>query len=203
MRVARSEHTSRPWRIHDLTPDFRVEDVWALPTPGGPDDFGRLVAQIAAGDPQRTSSPLARTLWSVRWKLGDLLGWDTARAGAGGRVRSLRERLPEDLRERPGPEFARLPFRSLYLLDREWAAEIANLTMHGVMHVSWVPAAAGGYRGQMAVLVKPNGRLGSAYMAGIKPFRSLIVYPALMRQTERRWQRSGGGPAAASAQLRP
>ena len=29
-------HTSRPWRIHELTRDFRLEDVWALPTPGGP-----------------------------------------------------------------------------------------------------------------------------------------------------------------------
>lgn len=200
MLIARSEHTSRPWRIHEIVPDFRVEDVWALPTPGGPDDFGRLVAQIAASDPERTSSRVAGALWSVRWRLGALLGWDADTAGVGGRVRSLRERLPADLRERPGPAFARLPFRSLYLLDREWAAEIANRTMHGVMHVGWVPDGTGGYRGQMAVLVKPNGPLGSAYMAGIKPFRNLVVYPALMRQTERRWRRSGDGPGTASAQ---
>ena len=202
MQIASSEHTSRPWRIHEIVPDFRVEDVWALPTPGGPDDFGRLVAQIAASDPERTSSRVAGALWSIRWRLGELLGWDADGAGVGGRVRSLRERLPADLRKRPGPVFARLPFRSLYLLDREWAAEIANRTMHGVMHVGWVPDGTGGYRGQMAVLVKPNGRLGSAYMAGIKPFRNLGVYPALMRQTERRWQRSGG-PGTASAQRRP
>jgi len=37
----------------------------------------------------------------------------------------------------------------------------------------------------MAVLVKPNGLLGTAYMAAIKPFRHLIVYPAAMRQIER------------------
>lgn len=35
MKLPRSAHASRPWRIHDLTRDFRVEDVWALPTPGG------------------------------------------------------------------------------------------------------------------------------------------------------------------------
>ncbi|HEX7825763.1 MAG TPA: DUF2867 domain-containing protein, partial [Mycobacterium sp.] len=34
-----SEHTRIPWRIHAIANDFRVEDVWALPTPGGPDDF--------------------------------------------------------------------------------------------------------------------------------------------------------------------
>ena len=30
------------------------------------------------------------------------------------------------------------------------------------MHIGWVPDGAGGYRGQMAVLVKPNGLLGAA-----------------------------------------
>jgi hypothetical protein len=81
-----------------------------------------------------------------------------------------------------------LPFTSLYLVDDEWAAEVANRTMHGVVHVGWVPDDAGGYRGQMAVLVKPNGLLGIAYMAAIRPFRHLIVYPAMMRAIERDWQ---------------
>jgi hypothetical protein len=39
----------------------------------------------------------------------------------------------------------------------------------------------------MAVYVKPRGQLGQAYMAFIKPFRYLIVYPALMRHIERAW----------------
>jgi len=47
------------------------------------------------------------------------------------------------------------------------------------------PDEAGGYHGQMAVLVKPNGPFGNAYMAAIRPFRHLVVYPALMRQFER------------------
>jgi predicted NAD/FAD-dependent oxidoreductase len=80
-----------------------------------------------------------------------------------------------------------LPFTSLYLLADGWAAEIANRTVHGVMHVGWVPDDAGGYRGQMAVLVKPNGLFGTAYMAAIRPFRHLIVYPPAMRQIEREW----------------
>jgi Protein of unknown function (DUF2867) len=56
------------------------------------------------------------------------------------------------------------------------------------MHLGWVSDGAGGYRGQMAALVKPNGLLGKAYMAAIKPFRYLIVYPALMRMIEREWR---------------
>jgi hypothetical protein len=49
MRLPNTAHTSRPWRIHELTRDFRLEDRWALPTPGGPDDFPRLVQGIAGG----------------------------------------------------------------------------------------------------------------------------------------------------------
>ncbi len=57
--------------------------------------------------------------------------------------------------------------------------------MHGVLHLGRVPDGAGTYRAQMAVLVKPNGLFGNAYMAAIRPFRHLIVYPALMREFER------------------
>jgi hypothetical protein len=85
----------------------------------------------------------------------------------------------------------------VYLLDDEFAAELANRTVHSIMHLGWVPDGTGGYRGQMAVLVKPNGRFGTAYMAAIKPFRYLFVYPALMRWIERDWQkRASPSPTA-------
>ena len=198
MRLPNTTHTSRPWRIHEFTSDFRLEDVWALPTPGGPDHFPRLVQLMALGDrSQGGSSRAARTLWALRWKAGELLGWDGADAGLGFRVPTLRDRLPADLRHAPsGPDFDALPFTSLYLLEDEFAAEIVNRTVHGVMHLGWVPDATGGYHGQMAVYVKPNGLLGTAYMAAIKPFRYVIVYPALMRQIEREWR--DGRPQDAS-----
>jgi hypothetical protein len=189
MRLPSTAHTSHPWRIHELVPDFRLEDVWALPTPGGPDDFPELVGQFAAGDPARSVPGIARLLWNLRFKLGEIVGWDGAETGLGSRVSSLRERLPADLRETAsGPAFDSLPFSPLYLLEDEFAAETANKTMHGVLHLGWVPDGAGGYRGQMAVLVKPGGVLGSAYMAAIRPFRYLVVYPAGMREIERVWQ---------------
>lgn len=198
MRLPDTAHTSLPWRIHELTRDFQLEDVWALPTPGGQADFPRLVQKLAASDASQGSSPAARTLWTIRWKLGALLGWDRPDAGLGSRVSTLRDRLPADLLEAPsGPGLDRLPFKSLYQLDDEWAGEIANRTVHGVMHLGWVPDPMGGYRGQMAVLVKPNGLLGAAYMAAIKPFRHLIVYPSMMRHIERSWQ-SGAGEERAT-----
>jgi hypothetical protein len=189
MKLPNSAHTSRPWRIHELTHDFRLEDVWALPTPGGPDDFPLLVEGISGGDPAASSSRAARALWAIRWKLGELFGWDDPDTGVGSRVPTLRERMPADLRDAPpGPPPDTLPFKSLYLLGDEWAAETANRTVHGVMHIGWVPDGAGGYRGQMAVLVKPNGLFGQLYMAAIRPFRHLIVYPPLMKRIEDEWR---------------
>jgi hypothetical protein len=193
MKLPDAAHTGHPWRIHALTPGFRLEDVWALPTPGGPGDFPRLVELIAATDESEGGSVIARTLFAIRWKLGEWLGWDD---DAG--VTPLRERVPPDLPT--GPEFRSLPFSPLYLTENEWAGEIANRTMHGVMHLGWVPdpplgtkmpglapRGAGGYRGQMAVLVKPNGRFGEAYMAAIRPFRHRLVYPPMLRELGRRW----------------
>jgi hypothetical protein len=200
MRLPNTAHTSRPWRIHELTPDFRLQDVWALPTPGDAGDFPRLVALFASADPSRGSSRAAHVLWAIRWRLGELLGWDAADTGLGARVPTLRDRMPADLLQAPiGPDSERLPFASLYLLDDEWAAEIANQTVHGVMHLGWVPDEAGGYHAQMAVYVKPNGLLGNAYMAAITPFRHLIVYPPMIRDLERRWRAMTAGRPAVPA----
>jgi hypothetical protein len=207
MRLPNTAHTSRPWRIHELTPDFRVEDVWALPTPGGPDDLPRLV-RLASDRPREVNaqgkyvgdgshdmlSRVSRALFALRWKLGELLGWDEADSGVGSRVSTLRDRLPDDLRDAPpGPDLRpAVPFTSVYQTHDEWAAEIANRTVHAVMHIGWVPDEGGGYRGQMAVLVKPNGLFGNAYMAAIRPFRRLIVDPALIRTIGREWRARAG-----------
>ena len=198
MRVPNSEHSSRPWRIHELVPDFRLEDVWALPTPGGPDDFPLLVGLMASLDPERSSSGAVRALFAIRWKLGELFGVDGPDAGIGSRVPTLRDRLPADLRDAPSrPDFEALPFSPLYLTGDEFAAEIANRTVHAIMHVGWVQDRTGGYRGQMAVYVKPNGLFGAAYMAAIRPFRHLIVYPRIMRELGRSWRARSGQPAPA------
>jgi hypothetical protein len=186
MRLPNSAHSSRSWRIHEVTRDFRLEDVWELPGTGDRGDFPRLVQGLASGDPSHSPSAGIRILFAIRWKVGELLGWDSPDAGLGFRVPTLRDRLPADLRGGPtGPDFEALPFTPLYLTDDEFAAEIANQTMHGVMHLGRVRNPSGDYRVQMAVLVKPNGLLGTGYMAAIRPFRHLIVYPAMMRGIER------------------
>lgn len=189
MRLPPTAHTDRPWRIHALTPDFVLEDVWALPTPGGPDELSRLIEAIFGGEFPREAPRLVGWLWEARWKLGAFRHWEDSAHGLSGRVPSLRGRLSADehfVSGDPGVDLA--PFALVYLLREEFAAEMANRTVHAVMHLGWVPDGVGGYRGQMAVLVKPNGRLGSLYMKGIKPFRRWPVYPALLAYVGARWQ---------------
>lgn len=85
-RLPETEHTERPWRIHDLAPDFE-EDVWAFRTPGaGPDDFPVMLDALRVAGGLDENPPVVRFLFAVRWKLGAVFGWDDPGQGlAGGR----------------------------------------------------------------------------------------------------------------------
>lgn len=203
MRLPNAAHETRPWRIREIAADFIVEDVWALPVSGSAADFQRLIDLTLSIDPAGSSLP-TRVLMRVRELLGRAFDLDPipvpaeqagpSRGAAadlpipGTDETSLAGRLPEDLRDTTGNmTFDSLPFVPLYRTDVEFAAELSNQTVHGVIHLAWVEQGEGRYQGQMAVYVKPRGALGKAYMAFIKPFRYWIVYPAFMRHLEREW----------------
>jgi len=100
-------------------------------------------------------------------------------------------RLPADLRGAPsGPDFRTLPFTSLYLTGEEWAAEVANRTVHGAMHLRWYRTS--GYRGQMAVLVGDGHRV-AAYRLLRHNRNAPIAGPpcACMRSSTSESQRAG------------
>jgi Protein of unknown function (DUF2867) len=203
MRLSNSEHESRPWRIRAIAPDFILEDVWTLPAvSGGTEDFQTAIEMAVAFDPANAESLPTRVLWGVRDRIGSWFGLgrisapiDSGGDDVAGKLpipdnseTSLTDRLPDDLRDTAADlDFDSLPFVPLYRTDVEFAAELSNRTVHGVMHLAWVDQGEGRYQGQMAVYVKPRGLFGKGYMALIKPFRYWIVYPALMRQIERAW----------------
>jgi Protein of unknown function (DUF2867) len=211
MKLSNAEHERRPWRIHELVPDFTLEDVWALPMEGGPEGFEDLLDLAGSFDPSNADSRPTRFLWNLRDRLGSWLDLGEISTavdgdGAGGlpipgtSETSLRDRLPPDLRGTASDvTFGSLPFVPLYRTDREAAAEISNKTVHGVAHLAWVDRGDGRYQGRMAVYVKPRGAFGRGYMALIKPFRHWVVYPALMRQMERTWDTRAMGSASTGA----
>jgi hypothetical protein len=200
-RLPNAAHESRPWRIREIVPDFRLEDVWALPAHGGAEDFQTLLEYAVSGPPDWDSLP-ARVLWGVRDRLGRWFGLgrisvpiDGGGDDAAGKLpipgtdeTSLADRLPDDLRNTAADvHFDSVPLAPLYRTDDEFAAEMSNRTVHSVMHLAWVDQGEGRYQGQMAVYVKPRDPLGKGYMALIKPFRHWVVYPALIREIERAW----------------
>ena len=202
MRLPNTAHESGNWRIRDIVSDFTLEDVWALPVHGGAEDFPALLQTMRSLDPAQGSLP-TRVLWKARYLLGSWFGLgrtsfptgggaDDAEAGLpipGTSEASLRDRLPDDLVDTATDvDFGSTPFEPLYCTDVEFAAEMSNQTVHGVLHLAWVETGESRYQGQMAVYVKPRGQFGKAYMAFIKPFRYLIVYPALLVQIERAWK---------------
>jgi hypothetical protein len=203
MRLPNSAHESRPWRIRAIAQDFILEDVWTLPAvTGGAEDFQTAIEMAVSFDPANAESLPTRVLWRVRDRLGSWFDLgrisapiDSGRDDGAGKLpipgkdeTSLTDRLPDDLRNTAADvHFNSLPFAPLYRTDVEFAAEMSNQTVHGVMHLAWVDQGEGRYQGQMAVYVKPRGVFGKGYMALIKPFRYWVVYPALMRQIERGW----------------
>lgn len=203
MRVPNDVLKTQRWIIDDIVHDFEVEDVWMLPIDGGPDDFAAVIDVMESIDFPGSASLPVRVLWGVRDLLGRMFGLgriSTSADDAGPALpvpatdeRSLIGRVPAELRSTAtDSRLTDKPFRPLYLTDTEFAEEISNRTMHGVMHLAWVDQSDGRYQAQMTVYVKPRGAFGSAYMAFIKPFRYAIIYPALMRYLERLWAERRG-----------
>jgi hypothetical protein len=189
MRIPNVVHEACPWRIGEIAPDFALEDAWALPVYGGAGDFPLLVEVVTSGEMSGSASPVVRFLFGVRWLLGRWFGWDDAvpRPIPGRDETSLAERLPADLRGTAAGLRSGSQFSPLYRTGTEFAAEISNQTVHGVLQLAWVDRGHGRYQGELAVYVKPRGRFGRQYMAFITPFRRWLVYPALLRQIERAW----------------
>jgi hypothetical protein len=126
MRLTNSEHESHPWRIGEVAPDFRLEDVWALPAQGGAEDFATLLEVMASLDPANGESRATRALFGIRYRVGGWFGWDDAPRQLpipNDTKTTLVARLPEDLRNTAtGPDLSSYGFLPLYRTDVEWVA---------------------------------------------------------------------------------
>lgn len=204
VKVPTATYYSQHSLIRPVTADFEVLDVWALPVEGSRADAAEAQRLVSEFDPVTHGPWVVRLLFAVRLRLGALLGWDKPeeRPIPGCKEVSVRERLPPDLRRTADELTVNATVQSvaggfmpLYRTEEEWAAEISNATVHGVLHLTWAPTGEPDrLRGQMAVLVKPRGWRVRAYLALIEPFRQLIVYTAMMRQLSKTWSGRDGGP---------
>jgi hypothetical protein len=208
-------HAARPWRVHTLASDFELLDLWALPLDADPargetfEDFLRVFTQdgMSIARPVYPLRPTSfadalhvallagmTTLLAVRHLLGRLfaLDGDRERLAIPGRSETrVRARLDDDDRRRDSgalPQRVGGAFEPVYAFPEEALLEIANRTIHALLHLSWVETPGGRRAVVLAVYVKARGWQSRAYMGLIQPFRHAIVYPAWIAHLTRTWQ---------------
>ena len=174
-------------RCHALLRDVPLHDVWVVELDGG--GPGRTMRDVDAVAGTRRRSLPVRVLFAVRVALGGLFRLDGPRRDDS--AQSYLHRLTDDDRTRSQvtPGTMRGSFRTLYVFADEALVEVRNATVHAFLATALRPHADG-YTLYWAVYVKPVGRLTPIYMALIDPFRRVIVYPSLLRQTQAAWVRA-------------
>jgi hypothetical protein len=193
VRLDIRHHTQRPWRVHDLLPDFIVDEVRAYPITADPaagEDFAMFCAMAGQGDAAPKGA--AGLLLAFRVLLGRIFGWDREDRVLpipGCTETSLRQRLPGAERDQVEEGADPFGFSLVYQADSERLLELSNSTVHAALHIGWVEHDDGSAGAEMAVYWKPRGWFGRLYMAVISPFRFFVVYPALMRKVAAEWDR--------------
>ncbi|HAA18915.1 MAG TPA: DUF2867 domain-containing protein [Cytophagales bacterium] len=203
MRIAKAEHLKQPWRVHELLPDLRIEDVWELPvTLEGGQSLEELNTAFVQALERTATTGAAGALFRLRFFLGRVFGWEhEAKAREALPAGSIRERYAqqEGLSDLEVEAEGFGDFVPVYSLPNEMLSEIENKTVLAAAHFGRVPRPDGTYGVQMTVYVKPKGWFGAFYMQLIKPFRLLIVYPAMLRLIGQQWENYLRRQAAAEA----
>jgi hypothetical protein len=192
MRIDPSEFYARTLRVHSLLHDVPIEDIWAIPLSDG--GAGRTIRDLgpifAAG--VEAAPRVVKGLFSLRKRIGALLGWDAQRPAWG--VESYASRLTATDRAQsavaPGTPDRRL--RLLYQFEDEQLSEVRNATVHAFSSLS-IRQTPEGYLAYWAIYAQPVNRLTRLYMTAIMPFRRFIVYPAIIRKVQRAWAERYGG----------
>lgn len=202
MRKPPEQHRARPWRVHDLAPDFDLWDVWEFPITAQPergDSLAKFWRLFVALEREMSETGLVGFLFKIRKVLGRWFGWDephASRSIPGCREHTVRDRLEPTIREevdepRLGPVDGE-GFNFVYRDESESLHELSNSTVHALLHLGWVEVQPGLFAPQIAVYTKARGLLGKMYLKLIEPFRRLIVYPGMMRAVARAWPRREG-----------
>ena len=215
MRLPTTAHLQHSWRVSTLAPDFELLDVWRYPVEIDESvPLEQFIDFMQSSQRDLVSSRgAAGVLFRLRAILGKIFGWDGDGDGdadvkergpalpiPGCVETSLCDRLTDADHERDlgalsgivgggrrGDSDSSSSFRPVYRFENESLLEISNDTVHAMMHLGRVSISATRWSPQLAVYVKPRGRLGPFYMSLISPFRHYIVYPAMMRAAKRAW----------------
>ena len=183
VRAAPEEYLSLELRAHELLRDVPLYDVSVVDLPGGGD--GRSLADALHLQAAAPRSLIERALYGVRDALGRAFGWDEVRLlPQDSLVHRLSEKDRRDSEIVPGtPDGA---FQVVYRFRNEQVSEIRNATVQGYVCMALSPRLSG-YRYYFAVYVIPVSWLTRPYLALIEPFRTFLLYPAMLRRLRHAW----------------
>jgi hypothetical protein len=184
-RISAQEFERLPLRVHDFLAGVPLHDVWAVDLPQVRAGITLNEFLNSAREPLRCSLAV-RALVNVRFALGRVFGWD--RKPGVRDIDTFASRLTTSDRAKaltaPGkPEGI---FRVVYRFENEQLLEIINRTAHAGA-LSALVERDGAYRFYFGVYVQPVSRFTRVYMALIDPFRSLVIYPSILRTIQARW----------------
>jgi hypothetical protein len=130
-------------------------------------------------------------LLGIRFFVGRFFGWDRELEAI--TSKAFATRLTETDRSRSliaaGTRYGF--FRVVYRFENEQLVELINRTAHAAALSALVETETA-YRFYLAVYVCNVSRFTPFYMALIDPFRTLIVYPSLLRSVCARWNQTFG-----------
>jgi hypothetical protein len=200
MRIDPGEFRARSLRVHALLHDIPLEDVWAIPLPGG--GAGRTIQDvrtvfIAAVE---AAPPVVKGLLRLRGRIGAWFGWDHQRPAWN--ADSFADRLSQADRAQSlvAPGTPDGIFRLLYRFEDEQLSELRNGTVHAFLSLS-IRQTPGGYLAYLGVFVQPVHRFTRVYMGAIAPFCRLVVYPAIIRNMQSAWAERYGGESGVESRL--
>jgi hypothetical protein len=189
-QIAAQEFLAIPLRVHSFLNDVALHDVWAvdLPAVSGRATLEEFRRRTRSRNLAAKISWPARALFGLRFFLGRIFGWD--REPERNKPAYFAEWLTAEDRERSimpagTPESF---FRVVYSFENETLLEVINRTAHAAL-LSALAETPQGYRFYFAVYVRELSWVTRVYMALIDPFRRWLVYPAILKQVQRNWER--------------
>ena len=184
MKIPENQHDDRQFQVAELAHDFRLEDVWEFPLTGdfashSLDDFKQVYLDTLE---KFTHRGLAGQLFHIREVAGKVFGWDKAPARPAPTDYELGRRwAARGNTDNSDGVLSDKAFHQVYQLENEFLAEISNKTVDAAMHLGVIPIENQRFKVRLGVYVRTRGLASRFYMAFIKPFRLVVIYPTMMK----------------------
>lgn len=187
-QISTQEFEGIPLRVHEFLADVPLHDVWAVDLPHIRPGITLNEFLRVASPHQCRLSPGTRSLLSIRFFLGRLLGWDREPAAMVGETFATRMTAADRSQSLVPAGTREGLFRVVYRFENEQLLEVINRTVHGAA-LSALVEAGNVYRFYFGVYVASVSRFTPVYMKMIDPFRKLVVYPSLLRGVRSQWDK--------------